>query len=561
MALPKVPVITNHLTHVAAPQPARVSPLAVAKIPSLPLARPIVHPASQDPRPASPRVQDPPTSVVRHVIGSQSGDSTTSPRNSGVQTPSGPMTRSQKKNRAAVRREQKKKMRELEGSSKTRKHQQKRLPASPEAEPYIKPEPMSPPTFVGVPISRTRGGAYPIPSDVEIVSPREFRPRDAYYPQQQQPRQSHPQPYPYVHPSSPAASQMAPPSVPYQRPRRDDQDLRRVASLHAAQRPYSPPEPRVYSPVGPYRAVSMQHPDTRVAQLPRYHDETDRQLHYGRSQRSLSPPQLRQYRDAHMDRLASPAMMAPPPPPTARRIVVDQYGNRYYAAEPEPVLSRASVAPSMRGEPETMYERAPSRASVAYAPMPARSVYRDAELGSMPPPPSRRVVTQPELSGISYENYRQREYSVRPAEPRYYRDEPAQVYMQDGPAPPPPQRPSTAYGPEYIGGAPHFVREYSTRPEHEPAPAPRYFSRQPSVAPRTEYLRQLEPVPRPSRAVSLMPRAHEYPGMPMDSRYDYAPAPPTYMDHGGMRGTAEPQREQTAVDQYGGVVRRMGEYA
>ncbi|THZ69615.1 hypothetical protein D6C85_06577 [Aureobasidium pullulans] len=528
---PQAPVITSHLTQVAAPQPARVSPLTMVKPPGLGQSQTSYPSASNNQHPASPHAYQS-SSAYRQQF--ESDDSTTSPRNSTQTSPNGAYKKPRGKGN-------KKRKRDAEAhSTKARKTRNK--PAAPSPEPYIKPEPVSPPPFAAPPaLQSVRTRPYQLPSDVEIVS----GPRQTYY--QEPPPPSH---YGLDGVSSPSVIRVSSPGV-YGRPRRDDQDLRRVASLHAAHRPVSPMG-RIASPAG-YRTVSQPFPE----RTSRYGDEVMRapQTQYLRSERSVTPPHLRAAREAPM------STMAPPPLPPTRRIVVDQYGNRYYANEPE-VSSRMSVAPQLRPEPEMMYERAPSRQSVIYASQPTHSVYEDEHGTRMPPPPPppvRRMVEQPEAMPTDYRAYRQREYSRAP-EPQYYRDEAAgPVYIREAPG-----GRASVYPPEAAPG-PYAPRAYSVRPDMEPV---RYMSRQPSMAPQSEFVRMAEaggraatmaPPPAPMRGVSVVPGS-EY-GRPVDMRYSYGAgqAAGSYAGPGaryGEEGSAAPR--EIYVDQYGREVRRVG---
>ncbi len=127
--------------------------------------------------------------------------------------------------------------------------------------------------------------------------------------------------------------------------------------------------------------------------------------------------------DADRERSRSPIrerrspVMRPPPQPL--RLVIDEYGRKFY--EPIPAAPmRQPVAPPIRyREPEVVYERAPVRAVSGRVPT---EVYEDEAVVYHRPSPSiaapRRVVTQPEYVATSqpeYREYRQREYSARPA--------------------------------------------------------------------------------------------------------------------------------------------------
>lgn len=530
---PQAPFVTSHLSQLAAPQPARVSPLTLVKPPGLNQAQTSYPSAPISQLPASPYAYQS-SSAFRQPF--ESDDSTTSPRNSAQTSPAGAF----KKQRGKGKKRKREADREAREARKSRPK-----PSAPSPEPYIKPEPVSPPPFAApTTLQPPRTRPYQLPPDVEIVP----NPRQGYY---QEPQPPHP---PAMHygidgVSSPTVIRVSSPAG-YARPRRDDQDLRRVASLHAAHRPMSPMA-RISSPAS-YRTVSQPFPES----TPRYGEEVMRtpQMHYMRSERSVTPPHLRAAREGPV------SMMAPPPPPPVRRIVVDQFGHRYYANEPE-VQSRMSVAPQLRPESEMMYERAPSRQSVVYASQPGHSVYEDEHGMRMPPPPPpppvRRVVEQAEGAPSDYRAYRQREYSRAP-EPQYYREEAAgPVYIREAPGPR-----ASVYPPESATPVGYAPRAYSVHPEMEPV---RYMSRQPSMAPQAEYVRVTEtggraatmaPPPAPMRAVSVVPGS-EY-GRPVDMRYSYGSQGAGGYAGAGPRYGEEAAPREIYVDQYGREVRRVG---
>jgi hypothetical protein len=528
---PQAPVASSYLGQLAAPQPARVSPLTMVNPPGLNQSQTSYPSAPNSQLPASPYAYQS-SSAYRQQF--ESDDSTTSPRNSTQTSPAGAF----KKQRGKGKKRKREADREAKEARKSRPK-----PNLPSPEPYIKPEPLSPPPFaVPAALQPSRTRPYQLPPDVEIVS----GPRQSYY---QEPPPPHPPPMHYSMDriSSPTVIRVSSPSG-YARPRRDDQDLRRVASLHAAHRPVSPMA-RISSPAS-YRTVSQPFPE----RAPRFGEESMRtpQMQYLRSERSVTPPHLRAAREGPVP------MMAPPPPPPARRIVVDQYGNRYYANEPEAQL-RMSVAPQLRPESEMMYEGAPIRQSTAYASQHAYSVYEDEHGMRMPPPPPpvRRVVEQAEGVPTDYRAYRQREYSRAP-EPQYYREEAAgPVYIRDGAG----ARASVQPG-EFAAPAGYAPRAYSVRPGMEPV---RYMSRQASVAPQGDYVQVAEtggraatmaPPPAPMRAVSVVPGS-EY-GHPVDMRYSYGSQGAGGYAAAGPRYGEEAAPREIYVDQYGREVRRIG---
>lgn len=581
---PQVPVIKNHLNHIVAPQPSRVSPLTTTKVSGSrqrgaygPLVNQIHEPITPGSDPlyaaAAPR---------NGMVASE--ESTTSPRNSGHQSPVVPLAKKQRHKKkwrreadAAEARGKARKKREREQNATaaataattaigtvgpTATAATAAVAASPE--PYIKAEPVSPPPLGMVPEQGSAHGRRPaqqqLPPDVEIVQPYDFRPRprQTYH---QEPPPPQPQAVQYGSPASP----VLPSPGSYRRSRRDDQDLRRVASLHAAHKPASPIYPThspVYSPGDPYRTGPQAYPETAAAPQIRYRVDTGRApSQYIRSERSLSPQQVREGRDGYVQRIQSPALMpAPPPPQALRRIIVDQYGNKYMAAEEAAPVQipapRMSVAPQAPPSADGLYERAPSRASAVYAPRSAQGIYGEDSASMMPPPPIRRIAVQAETQ--DYRMYRQRDYS-RPPEAQYYREEP--VY-RDYPAmpPPAPAHRASVYPAEPVAQAGH-TRAYSVRPEAE---AIRYMSRAPSVMPQAEYMRVADDGGAPSglRAVSVAPGA-EY-GRAPGPQYSYAPpgsypmAPPNgrYTEEDGLRMAPRP-RTEVYMDEYGREIRRV----
>lgn len=462
---PRVPIIRNHLTHIAAPQPNRVSPLAVAKGPSIELelvnGRPEIV---QKARPA------------RNVVPSRV--STASPSGNGA-------------GGSGKKRRQKKRKRDSEPSAKTKKkrdrHDHALSPPSPaHPGPRVKDEPVSPPPFASVPNLPQFAQRPPMyrPAGIEVMSPRHTSQGQYVEPPRSGLR------YEYVQPASPAVVRVGSPAS-YRPVQRSNQDLRRVASMHYAQRPPSPIQAiqGVSSPA-PYRTVSMTYGDPRLTQTPaapaqlepaRYQEQPA--VQYIRADRSRSPPRLQGYHDA------SPGMM-PPPSAAPRQIVVDQYGNRFYAADPAPAPPRASVAPLDRRPPiELGYERAPSRMTSVYAQPPNAPYEYGPEVHTAPPLPPfwKQIPDEQPVQYVDAHGYPVREYSTRPVEQQQqqirYIDAPTSLVYQAAPryetmAPPaPPTREPTspAYAP----------RSYSVRPEQATAA----YARQVSVAPM-QYVRQ-----------------------------------------------------------------------
>ncbi|KAL1640409.1 hypothetical protein SLS58_006907 [Diplodia intermedia] len=437
----------------------------------------------------------------------------------GRQSPTAPR---QQNNSRKRRREAK----EAEKADKQRRvSNNKRVADSPE--PYIKEEPVSPPPLAGLAepaqdarrkVTRTQH------DDVEIVSPRDAA-RPVYYMEYEQPA---PAPRYEFEPEV----VRVPSRVAYRRSERDDQDLRRMASIQHARRPYSPLQPGPYESV---RAVSHAYLDGHATPVFREGSVRPGATRYIRSERSISPP----YAMDPYQRIRSPAIMGPPPAP--RRVVVDQYGNRYYA-EPAMVDRRASVAPAPRriGE-EMLYERARTR-EPTMRPVARPEGYEEDEASQrMLPPQPRRYVEQPELEIVEppYRPYRQREYSMRPGEPLREDLVPGQEPLERHPParyeemPPPPRG-------EYL------ARAYSVRPEAVRREIPaEYMSRHGSVAPGGG----VEALPPGYRAVSVV---HEGDGFD-ERRYAYAPQHPV------RRYVDEPEIIERPMEaqEYGGEPRNV----
>lgn len=498
----RVPVIRNHLTHIVAPQPNRVSPLATAKGPSIELE--LVNGRPEIVQKPQPRSYPGPSRV-----------SSASPPTHGINGP-------------GKKRRNKKRKREQEHTGRAKRQRERHnvveRAASPiSQDPFIKHEPVSPPHYGSVsdvPIYDPRF-AQNRPTEIALVTPRHGQHTQyALEPPRSGLR------YEYAQPEN--AARVASPSA-YRPVQRDTQDLRRVASLHYAQRPASPPR-YAFSPVAPYRTASMTYGETQPAQprqpidqhaVPQFTQQIARD--YARSERSRSPPRVQEIRNTYAARAASPAV-APPAQPAvlpSQDFVVDQYGNKYYAAEPAPpatVAPRASVAPvERRPQPEIGYERAPSRASTFYVqPAPQTAHYEPADSRMAPPPaPARRVELQPQYIGANGHSIP--EYYSRPPEPARYVEAPTSpIYQQVRgyeQMPPPPAPPT--YEPTSPVYAP---RSYSVRPE----PAPSTHLRQASVAP-VQYVRQDAPPPPPMRAMSVMPTP-DY-GAPTQAMRTYSQAP------------------------------------
>jgi hypothetical protein len=230
----------------------------------------------------------------------------------------------------------------------------------------------------------------------------------------------------------------------------------------------------------PRQLRSASHAFADRNEVPIYREASARPSAAPRYVRDRSRSPIHEY----ISRQQSPMLMAPPP----RRIVVDQYGNKYYAA---PVDARESVAPPTRRiEVDPYYERAVTREPTMRAPR--TEMYEEDTMQRMPPPPRRYVEAQgPEI--IEAQPYRQREASRRPVEVEY-----RPQYEEMGP----PQR-------EYVPS-----RAYSMRPEPVRREAPEAYIRHESIQPGSMR------APQPQyREVSIVRQE------PIDDRRYYSAAP------------------------------------
>lgn len=530
---PRVPVIRNHLTHIAAPQPNRVSPLTTVKGPNIELE--LVNGRPEVVQKTQPR-----------SIPMQSRASTASPSANGVGV-NGKKRRNKKRKRdfEPNNRARKRRVRESGGQS----------PPSPaQPEPYIKHEPVSPPPFAAnvpeTPMYEERlRQQYGPPPQIDLASPQIVQPQVQYV--QEPPRSA--LRYEYA-PAEPSVARLASPTA-YRPVQKDTQDLRRVASMHYAQRPVSP-QRQAYSPVGPYRTASMtygEQPATPHAapEMPKYQEVQD-PPQYVRSERAPPPQYTREHEETYAPRAQSPALMPPPP---LRRIVVDQFGNRYHAAEPAPapVSARESVAPERRQQPEQLYERAPSRMAVAYAHPQHGRPYEPTEsrMAPQPSPAHSQYIAEQPLEYVDANGYRLREYSNRPPEPMRYAEPPTSPVYQE----PPHQRyeqmlpPSTTVPREPTSPV-HVPRAYSVRPE-EPIQAPVNYLRQASAAHVQYAQHDMAPPPPPVRAMSVMPTGDYGGPMQQPRAYSYAPAPaPQAVKYVDQYGNEVHPREVRQVSEF-----------
>ncbi|MCJ1370482.1 hypothetical protein MMC20_001695 [Loxospora ochrophaea] len=433
-------VVRNHITSPLAPQPARVSPLAVSRVPRMAQTHP-------------QRIEM--DSHMSGMSGTHSGDVQPSPDN----------------HLPAVRT--RKRRREPDHFEETRNVVARRRTRSP-PEPYIKAEPLSPPPFTQLSDPR-QVGQYHRP--IDMSSPHE-RERQAYR------RRAIDQP------AGAFLDRAEDPGIPIARrvisragqhyEVEEEPSLRRIVSERNPRRVLS----QVYSPST--SAAHLQMPreasqsyivpiDRNLSRQPRASVQPPRVV----STRSLSPP-LRRVPYTPVRQEAIP--MAPP----IRRIVVDQYGNEYYEA-PLSTDRRASVVPvsHRQSHPRGHIEQLPPTASARQSHFPEayeQRVY--APSTAMAGPTSPRFVEYYPATGAEHTESRPKAYE--PQE-ELYRDRDGLVRVIEYPE----ERQPTRYE-EVLRPREQFSRMPSVHPG-----STQYAS------PRGPLARMQSVRPEPSRVVSL----------------------------------------------------------
>ncbi|OJD19831.1 hypothetical protein AJ78_00190 [Emergomyces pasteurianus Ep9510] len=347
-------VVRNHITSPAAPQPSRVSPLAVTKVPSLPQSRQQQHTRPTD------------------KLTTTHGSARTSPEVA-------PQPLKSRKRR-----------RIQENRDKPRVANEGRVADSPD-QPYIKPEPISPPPFSDLPLASSRQRPHhERPAYVDISSPRYSPVESRRESGQRRIYEEHAdRGYDMGHPIDLSIPRSAS-RIAYRKPVRDDQNLRRVASFQNARQPeyvHDYPEPPIEYQPRLVRATSYAVTDRPVQpERARYYEETAQPYTRRYISRDMSPPSPR-FREPYQELEPEPRAMTQ----TQRRVVVDADGNRYIeqVATPAPRLQPLAT-PSGRFSRMEPYNEGPSR--MATGSVRAASVmedpYRDRRYAQdMPPPP------------------------------------------------------------------------------------------------------------------------------------------------------------------------------
>lgn len=366
---PDVPVIRSTIRSPVAPQPARVSPLAVARLPA-----------------AGLDVRDRGEAIPRPL---SSGQSPGSPN----QHPQ--ILHPPKRRRVA------------ETNERSRKAPLRRIARSPEL--LIKQEPNSPPPFVfsesqlqqrhrQVELDREPDrhdalGVYTNVPDERLARHEEGTPSTARF------------------------SSIFPRDT-YDRSHKHRADFHRYASIQLPREPRSPPSYPVYSPSGsrPVRAVSHTYYERPAPEIIHYYrdDVGPYRSQYIHSDRSHTPPPLQEMISPSHRR---PVVMAPPGHAPVHRVTVDENG-RYLEAPPAtyvrqsmvPASGHTMVSSTRPRETGPYYEhiQVPVRVSDDSYPE-HRYVERSAASPIM-----RRMTAQPDENG--FRPYRHREYSTHPGE-------------------------------------------------------------------------------------------------------------------------------------------------
>ncbi|KAI0406141.1 hypothetical protein F4802DRAFT_559530 [Xylaria palmicola] len=468
------PLIRGHNLSPFAPQPAHVSPLAVAR-------QPHIHEsdASSQRAPAQVTALRQEQAVVISPESSPQGDK-------------------------GGKRKSWKKKNKRKADARTQDAQ---------GSPRIKPEPRSPspltaPPFIRPPKRRRRGGQEPeIIYDEPLLEGPSSQPQQERYPPAPAYIDRVPQGYEEV---DDLYSRQVRPSVgpvtrrvesPLYEERRPDGSI--IRYVRRVPSPLGYPDPYGTVDYRPMRTSSYTVTNTDPRDVPTYQREGRMSVHpYLDRARSQSPILVER----------RPSAMPPPAAPP-RRIVVDEYGREYIEPVRTISVSRQSVVPPSRpGEHEVIYERAPVRpASRIPAPEIVGEdgvIYRRAS----PSYSHRRVITQPEY-GAEFRSYRERDYPVQSMGP------PGQEFVQiRGTAEPMPR--------EYLS------RAASVRPV-ESIPYDRLNSTRPDVPPR-QYAASVHPearrevAPHVGREYSVRPAEMEIPQpafsvRPIERHYEQPP--------------------------------------
>lgn len=484
-------IVRNHITSPLAPQPSRVSPLALAKDSLVSQGRQYQN-GRQRGRAESP---------------------SQSPENISVRN----------KRRKLTRKEE--------------KRQQRR---------GIKQENISPPPFhdiqpLGSNLSQQDNRPIIIDEPPPAQEIRYLPPAPRYVESPQRPLSRQPEYIPVSEPRISSRTAMRP---------RDNQDLRRVASMHNMQME-QPREQIDFTPTR-QRATSYMRVESPMREVPcEYASDSDGPLQEIRVIRTPAP----EYREVYSD--SEPVVRyIPMPPPPRERIVVDEYGRRFreIVQERPPVAQQAtsSFAPRDPGPPQYYENYSPRAGSMIVEERPAQRYEQD-----MPPP---RVVRQiPEqpidtpMSG-SRESY-EPSSGGRMASVAGYDRPPRQVVYADNPHDfRPPVRMASVRPPSSHHAHAQFeeqplrqmtARAASVRPAPGPPPAreENIFVNERGSSVRREYLPMDQGQPQqPRYRIVDHPQQQQY----QPEMYQQQPQP-RYVDAQGREMIPAPPQDQGGV--------------
>ncbi|KAL1868963.1 hypothetical protein VTK73DRAFT_3424 [Phialemonium thermophilum] len=415
---PPSPLIRAHNLSPIAPQPAHVSPLALAR------QQPI-HLQQESQQIVETRRATPP-----QVAALRKGPSATSSGTSPEGSPQGRRPVERKKSN-------KKKKRKAERS----------MVESGRASPLVKAEPSSP--------SPPNAASYMRPSkrprqmqrsqdDLSYDEPSYGLPQrnmsDSEYRDHYQ-RRDYEEirgPVPYDRLGNPPPTRQVIQQVATSAPRYERQylDDRQAPPPNAAVRPVSvrPVSPEAYSLEYGQGEAREAHRGDLYARPERYYVDSSTRYNDPRDNHHIDMrPEVDRRRSRSPVTYERPRSVMPPPsriPPT--RVVVDELPRDYVdSAQPVPLVRQSMIPSAHSGDPEIIYER-----SVPVHSVPNRTDYfrDDGVIYRRASPiyaPQRRVVTQPDVGCHDYRIYREREYSARPG--AYPRDgfPPPRSYDQD----------------------------------------------------------------------------------------------------------------------------------
>lgn len=356
-------VIRNHITSPAAPQPSRVSPLATAKVAS--------------------------ANRLPHSHEHYQHDRVPSNPYSGRESPDGPAPQLLPRKR-----------RRMHESGRTSGYGTVRRPNMGSPGPYIKEEPMSPAPLLDAPSPYFQRSRPVQDRPLYVVdSPRYTPVLERREPQKaalyEVDRYGNQRDY---EPHAEASVSRSASRISVHRPARDQQDLRRVASLHNARNSEIGRDIDVSSTghTRPMRAATYTFVERPQHESPRYYDEIESPYSRRYVRVDELPPSPR-YREVGVDEEYVPRQSVI----THRRVIVDEYGNRYY--EDIPALAPRGEAispPSPRRYPrvDEYNERAYARNGNAREMSIVEDQYGERRyVQEMPPPQAtyRRVVDHP----------------------------------------------------------------------------------------------------------------------------------------------------------------------